>query len=127
MVGMVINGEPCRVLADTGSDITQLTRGYYTQWSLSVRPLEELPGYWGPAEGAGRVQVYFHSYVVVKLESSDIKNYHKDVCTLVIDNTPFHNDTPLTIGTNVIDHTIRVMMESEQSILTEDWTRAVTA
>ena len=124
---MVINGEPCRALADTGSDITQLTRGYCTQQNLSVRPLEELPGYQGPAEGAGRVQVHFHGYVVVKLEFSDIKNYHKDICALIIDNTPFHNDTPLTIGTNVIDHTIRVMMESEQSILTEDWTRAVTA
>ena len=107
---MVVNSEPCRVLANMGSDITQLTRGYCTQQNLPVRPLEELPGYQGPAEGAGGVQVHFHSYVVVKLESSDIKNYHEDVCTLIIDNTPFYNDTPLTIGTNVIDHAIRVMI-----------------
>ncbi len=78
-------------------------------------------------EGAGRVQVHFHGYVVVKLESSNIKNYHKDICTLIIDNTPFHNDTPLTIGTNVIDRTIRVITESKQSILTKDWTQAVIA
>ncbi len=48
------------------------------------------------------------------------------MCALIINDTPFH-DTPLTIGTNVIDHTIGVMTESEQSLLTEDWTRAVTA
>ena len=65
--------------------------------------------------------------MVVKLESSGIKNYHEDICVLVIDDTPFHNDTPLTIGTNVIDHAIGVMTESEQSLLTEDWTRAMTA
>ena len=86
-----------------------------------------MPGYQGPAERAGRVQVHIHGYVVVKLESSDIKNYQEDVCTLVIDDTPFHNDTPLTIGTNIIDHAIGVMTESEQSLLTEDWTRAVAA
>ena len=117
---MVINGEPCRALADTGSDITQLTRRYCEWQNLSIRPLEELPGYRRPAEGAGGVQVYFHGYVVVKLESSNIKNYHEDICMLIIDNTLFHNDTPLTIVTNVIDHTIGVMTESEQSLLTED-------
>ncbi len=31
VVGMVVNVEPCRALADTGSDITQLTRGYCEQ------------------------------------------------------------------------------------------------
>ncbi len=127
MVGMIVNSEPCRELEDTSSDITQLTKRYCSHRNLLVRPLNELPSYQGPVEEAGRVQVHFHSYVVVKLESSDIKNYHEDMYTLVIDNTPFHNDTPLTIGTNVIDHTIRVMTESEQSILTEEWTRAVTA
>ena len=65
--------------------------------------------------------------MVVKLESSDIKNCHQDICVLVIDDTLFHNDTPLTIGTNVIDHAIGVMTESKQSLLTDDWTRAMTA
>ncbi len=121
MVRMIINSEPCRALADTGSDITQLTKGYCACRSLSIWPLEELPGYQGPTEGAGGVQVHFHGYMVVKLKSSNIKNYHEDVCTLIIDDTPFHNDTPLTIGTNVIDHAIRVMTEMEQNLLTEDW------
>ncbi len=31
VVRMVINGKPCRALADIGSDITQLTRGYCEQ------------------------------------------------------------------------------------------------
>ena len=74
MVGMVVNSEPCRVLADTGSDITQLMRGYCKQQNLLVRPLEELPRYWGPAEGVGGAPVHFHGYVVVKLESSNSKN-----------------------------------------------------
>ena len=103
---MVINGKPCRALTDTGSDITQLTKGYCTHRGLSIQPLEELPRYWGPTKGAGGVQVHFHGYVVVKLESSDIKNYHEDICMLIIDDIPFHNDTPLTIGMNVIDHAI---------------------
>ena len=45
---------------------------------------------------------------------------------LVTDNTPFHNNTPLTIGTNVIDNAIGVMMETEQNLLTEDWMWAIT-
>ena len=65
--------------------------------------------------------------MVVKLESSNIKNYHKDICILIINNTPFHNDMPFTIGTNIIDHAIGVMTESKQSLITEDWTRAMTA
>ncbi len=85
---MVINSEPCRALADTGSNITQLIKGYCEWQNLSIRPLEELLGYQGPAKGAGRVQVHFYSYVVVKLESSDIRNYHEDVCMLVIDDIP---------------------------------------
>ncbi len=96
-----VDGETCRSLIDSGSQVTTIANSYYEEHlsETPLLPMEDLL-----VKGAGGQDVPFYGYVEVSLTipHGNSRTTTMDVLALIVEDTPDNKDVPIVVGTNVI-------------------------
>ncbi len=93
-----INGERCRALIDSGSQITSITYEFWRKHpELSQQKLQPSNI---PVEGAGGQEVPHHGVLLVRLKA--LGKEYASVPAFVVPETEYRSMVPLLVGTNVI-------------------------
>ena len=98
----IINGNRCKCLLDTGSQITTLSKSFYESHFPNV-PLRSIDDFLR-VEGANGQPVPYLGYVEVsiRLPGSLPQPFDVDAPVLIVHDTPYNKKVPLCVGTNVI-------------------------
>ena len=98
---VVIGGESCRALVDTGSMITSVGETYYKEHLQEKYPLQELNSLL-KVEGAGGHQLKYTGYAEMEIMVPEHSTTSFWVPVLVAPDTTYNSMVPLIVGTNVI-------------------------
>lgn len=100
----LVNGNQCKCLVDTGSQVTTITFSFHSKYlkDVPISPLEDLLS----IEGAGGQEVPFVGYTEVEIqlpyEYGLQRNVFNVVALVVPDTGKYNKGVPLTIGTNLL-------------------------
>ena len=98
----IINGNRCKCLVDTGSQITTMSQSFYESCLPNVR-LNSIDSLL-QVEGANGLPVPYLGYVEVSisLPGSLPGSFELDAPVLIVPDTPYNKKVPVCVGTNVI-------------------------
>ena len=97
-----VNGVMCQALMDSGSQVTTISRSFYTQ-NFRDTPLQPLSKDGFNIEGAGGQNVPFDGFIKIKMRfPNNIVGFRNEVDTvaLVCPDTVYSRRVPVIVGTN---------------------------
>ena len=100
-VEAIAEGMPCKVLLDTGAQITLISEAYCIKRGLPIKPIaEEDEIEFSAANGSDMEYVGVTHF---QLEFPD-HTYSENIPALVVPHILYHNFVPITIGTLTLEH-----------------------
>ena len=94
----IVNDLPCKVLLDTGSQVSTISQGFCDQLSLRVQPLSDLIR----IQGASGHEVPYNGFVEASLTFKDVSLSQPTSLFLVVPDTNYNAQVPVLAGTNLL-------------------------
>ena len=113
---VVVEGVEMMALADTGSQISDLTKGFCSEFGLRILPL----GVCCISQGQGISQNHTRD-IEAYLTIPGLAWYNKDMLFLVIPDHKYEERVLVEIGTKVIDHLVMIMTKEEFQEAGDTW------
>ena len=83
-MSLKVEGREVNALADSGSQVNMVTPSYMHQYQLPVLPLGDLMDYPQNLIGLGGTRTRPLSFVILRVQVSEIAGYNEDVIFLVV-------------------------------------------
>ena len=115
---VILGGEKCLALVDSGSMITSVGEDFYTKHLEDRFPLQELNNI-VKVEGAGGHLLEYRGYIEVDVQVPDHADTPLWVPVLIAPSTTYNQRVPMIVGTNIIR-----MLQSPGS---DVWSSAMSA
>ena len=98
---ILINGQKCTALIDTGSVVTTICEEFYN--SMNPRPeLRDMSNFDLHITGASGSSIPYKGYTEAQVSMSDINHDPVTVPILIVSTTRFSGQVPIIVGTNII-------------------------
>ena len=121
---VLINGQKCMALIDSGSDISTLSEGFYQ--SMEPKPeLFNMADFNLNITGASGSKIPYSGYCEAEVCMSNIEHEPVAVPILIVPTTGYSGQVPLIVGTNVIGR-LRSCV-SDNSHISSAWNNAFIA
>ena len=114
---VVVDDQEYLALIDSGTQLTQMSLSLVKKLKLPIHALDtiiEVESTWG-----GRVA--YLGYVEAKLKIPGIKGMDHDSLFMVVNDNPYTERVPITIGTLYIKQALKVVTPAELTKLPEAW------
>lgn len=119
---VLINGQKCMALIDSGSDISTLSEGFYQ----SPKPeLLNMSDFNLNITGAGGSKIPYSGYFEAEVCMSNVEHEPVAVPILVVPTTGYSGQVPLIVGTNIIGRLKSYVLDN--SDISSAWNNAFTA
>ena len=112
-----MDGHEYPALIDSGTQLTQMSLSLVKTLRLPIHALNTII----KAEPTGGGSVTYLGYVEVKLKVPGIKQMDKDSLFMVINDSPYTERVPITIGTLHIRQALKLATKGELENLPEAW------
>ena len=106
-----VEGVPCRVLLDTGAQISLMSESFCQQLGLVVNPVDQLL----KIKACGDHEVPYLGVVEANLIFGSVKLDYSSYPFLIVSDNEYNSDVPILIGTNVLK-TITTVTDRDESL-----------
>lgn len=120
---IIINGQSCRALIDSGSDITTMSENCF--YSMDPRPeLRKMSDFKLNITGASGSSIPYIGYFEAEVCMPHCKHEPEIVPVLVVPTTKYSGQVPVIVGTNIIGE---LMGHAQDGDLPDAWATAFSA
>ena len=94
-----INGQEVKALRDSGAQVSSISKSFANELGLEILPFEQKLD----IEGSGGYQVSYEGDVGIELEIPGINIFKEAVLIIVVPDSQYTEEVPVTLGTLHID------------------------
>ena len=113
----MVDDQEYLALIDSGAQLTQMSLSLVKKLKLPIHALDTII----EAESTGGGRVAYLGYVEARLKIPGIKGMDHDSLFMVVNDSPYTERVPITIGTLYIKQALKVVTPMELTKLPEAW------